>query len=250
MPLVLIAPVVWPLRRRIRDLLVIGIAATVVAGPWYAAMTARFGRLFLDDFIWKHHFQRFATDALQHVRPWWFYLPVLLGAILPWTPVLAVVRSDRRTAFLWCWVGYTVLFFSASRNKLPGYILPVVPILAHSLGNSLGAGEKCAVCARRKWLSRSRFTRCRVRFAGGPQAWAQPGSHHASLVDLGGRGRCCRVRLADPGPGLGRPRRGRSGNWVRFVLEGDRRSGTGPPSVGPTRLDKTNPILSTGRSRS
>ena len=153
-PLVLIAPVVWPLRRRIRDLLVIGVAALVVAGPWYAAMTARFGRVFLDDFIWKHHFQRFATDALQHVRPWWFYLPVLLGAILPWTPVLAVVRSDRSTAFLWCWVGYTVLFFSASRNKLPGYILPVIPILAMLLGTALARARNArVVLAVSGWLA-------------------------------------------------------------------------------------------------
>ena len=107
----------------------------VVALPWYAACYLRNGREFIDVFFLQHQFGRFVSGALQHVQPWWFYLPVLAGLVLPWTPLLLLLarRSlyrDPRCAFLLAWVLFGFVFFSAATNKLPGYLLPLIPAIS------------------------------------------------------------------------------------------------------------------------
>jgi 4-amino-4-deoxy-L-arabinose transferase-like glycosyltransferase len=115
------------------------------------------GTPFLRDFFWKHHVERFVSaEALQHGQPFWFYLPIVLAALLPWTPlaVLTLRRAfyrDPRRLFLLCWVLLVLIFFSASVNKLPAYILPLLPAAAALLGLALteaGDAAHClAVCA-------------------------------------------------------------------------------------------------------
>lgn len=138
-PLALFIPVLWFLRHRIRDLALAFLAATVVAAPWYVLVTLRNGAPFLEEFFWKHHFGRFLSSALQHDRPIWFYVPVLLAGVFPWTPLLALLFSrrlfqDRRAQFLLAWFAWGFLFFSISRNKLPGYLLPLLPPVAALIG--------------------------------------------------------------------------------------------------------------------
>ena len=133
-PFVLFVPLVWWLYRekRLRELVPIGIACLLVAGPWYAAVTLRHGHAFFDEFIVKHHFARFSNDSLQHVRPFWFFAPALAGLLLPWTGLLPFVvkgLKDPRLKFLGGWALFGFVFFSAGRNKLPGYILPLIPVL-------------------------------------------------------------------------------------------------------------------------
>lgn len=148
-PLVLFVPALIPLRRRWRLLLVIAASCLLVAAPWYAAVTVRHGRAFIDEFIWKHHFSRFNTDALQHVQPFWFYLPVLLAGLFPWTPLLALFRSrmftDERLRFLALWTLYALIFFSTSKNKLPGYVLPLLPPLALMSAVALASARRTRV---------------------------------------------------------------------------------------------------------
>lgn len=148
-PLVLFVPVLWLYRRNLKLLLLVAGACVAVAAPWYTLVTLRNGRAFFDEFIWKHHFQRFATDQLQHVRPFWFYIPVLLAGVFPWTPLLALVRFrfrvDDRIQFLGLWTLYALVFFSASRNKLPGYILPLLPAVALLLGVSLAWSRRSRI---------------------------------------------------------------------------------------------------------
>ena len=48
-----------------------------VAGPWYALVYARSGAAFVQTFFWEQHVGRFASAALQHAQPVWFYIPVL-----------------------------------------------------------------------------------------------------------------------------------------------------------------------------
>jgi 4-amino-4-deoxy-L-arabinose transferase-like glycosyltransferase len=138
-PLALFLPAVWFLRHRIRDLLVIFTSAAVVALPWYAAVTWNNGAAFLEEFFWKHHFARYVSGALMHERPLWFYVPVLVAALFPWSPFLFLLFSrhiykDRRVRFLMAWLVWGLVFFSLSRNKLPGYLLPLLPALAVLLG--------------------------------------------------------------------------------------------------------------------
>jgi 4-amino-4-deoxy-L-arabinose transferase-like glycosyltransferase len=138
-PLALFIPAIWFLRRRIRDLALAFVAATLIAAPWYVLVTVRNGRPFLDEFFWKHHFGRFLDSALQHQQPLWFYVPILLASVFPWTPLLALLFSprlfeDRRVQFLVAWLVWGFLFFSVSRNKLPGYLLPLLPAVAALIG--------------------------------------------------------------------------------------------------------------------
>jgi 4-amino-4-deoxy-L-arabinose transferase-like glycosyltransferase len=63
----------------------------------------------------------------------------LLGALLPWAPILAElplsrIRQDPRLSFLAVWAFSTFLFFSLASSKLPGYLLPALPPLAVLLG--------------------------------------------------------------------------------------------------------------------
>jgi 4-amino-4-deoxy-L-arabinose transferase-like glycosyltransferase len=149
-PLVLFIPALWFLRHRIRDLALVFGAATLVAAPWYVLVTMRNGAPFLEEFFWKHHFGRFLNSALQHGQPFWFYVPVLLMGFFPWTPLVALLFSarlfeDRRAQFLLAWFAWGFIFFSASRNKLPGYLLPVLPPLAALIGIALSEGVRFRV---------------------------------------------------------------------------------------------------------
>jgi 4-amino-4-deoxy-L-arabinose transferase-like glycosyltransferase len=131
-PLMLAVPFAWFLRAWWRKWWIAAAGLLAVALPWYVAITARNGRAFLEDFFWKHHFERVYSSALQHVQPWWYYLPVLAGALLPWTPLAGLLLArgrkwDARQRFLAACVAFGLVVFSVVLNKLPGYLLPLVP---------------------------------------------------------------------------------------------------------------------------
>lgn len=161
-PLALFLPAIWFLRRQPKVIAIILSGAILVALPWYAILTARFGGAFLYEFFWKHHFLRFATGALRHVRPFWFFVPVMLGAMFPWTPTLILLfrrdlYRDRRIRFLAAWAVFGFVLFSASENKLPGYILPLLPAVAALCGVALAQARSAnwvlAICAALLWLA-------------------------------------------------------------------------------------------------
>jgi 4-amino-4-deoxy-L-arabinose transferase-like glycosyltransferase len=153
-PLALAAPLA--LRgRSLRDLIRPRVAGPflLVALPWYLACYLRNGRAFLTSFFWEHHFGRFTSDALMHGQPWWFYLPVLAGALLPWSPLvpLAARRAayrDPRRRFLLAWLLFGLVFFSVAANKLPGYVLPLMPAAAALMGLALDEAAHA-----RPWLA-------------------------------------------------------------------------------------------------
>lgn len=130
-PVVLIAPVLLISRKRFHILA----AAVIVAAPWFILCWLRNGPAFWDDFFWKQHVARFLTPSLEHVQPIWYYIPVLLAGLFPWTPLAALLAkrqlyTDRRLLLLALWLLYGLLFFSIARNKLPGYLLPLLPGVA------------------------------------------------------------------------------------------------------------------------
>ena len=160
-PYVLFLPAIWAFRHRWRYLTqVIGISI-LTASIWYVPMLLIHGRAFFDDFFLKQHFARFSTETLQHVQPWWFYIPVVGASFFPWSPLLTVLLrpglfADRRECFLLAWFGFGFVFFSASRNKLPGYILPLLPpmaiLLALGLARAKSARWMLALSAALLWL--------------------------------------------------------------------------------------------------
>jgi 4-amino-4-deoxy-L-arabinose transferase-like glycosyltransferase len=151
-PLVLVMPALWLRRRRWRMLLLTLAVAFAVATPWHIAMYFRAGGSFVEDLFLRQQFGRFFTAERQHVQPFWFYLPVLIAGLLPWTPALAALRPrhDRHLRFLLAWAIWGLIFFSASTNKLPGYVLPLVPPLCALGGVALDrarrAGRILAMC--------------------------------------------------------------------------------------------------------
>jgi 4-amino-4-deoxy-L-arabinose transferase-like glycosyltransferase len=112
----------------------------LTALPWYI-LCARRNPDFFRIFIIEHNFRRYLTPEFQHTQPFWFYVPVLLVAFLPWTATLLwttfegtarIVESKRispNSLFLLSWSVFALLFFSLSQSKLPGYILPSIPAI-------------------------------------------------------------------------------------------------------------------------
>jgi 4-amino-4-deoxy-L-arabinose transferase-like glycosyltransferase len=127
--------------------------------PWYLAVQHRVPEFFRVFFL-QHNLERFGTNLYQHSQPFWYYIPVFLLAMVPWTvftlPALvetgrfvfkrlrgtdisaelvktasaAPTEDDGLTSFLFIWTLVPIIFFSISRSKLPGYILPAVPAAA------------------------------------------------------------------------------------------------------------------------
>lgn len=140
-PLVLALPLAGMAWRRWRDSAAPVLIGLAVALPWYALCTYANGRAFLDEFFLRHHLGRFSTDDLKHVQPFWFYAPVLAGGLFPWTPLAGLLgrvnRHDPRERLLVWWIVFGLVFFSASTNKLPGYLMPLMPAVCALLGVSL-----------------------------------------------------------------------------------------------------------------
>jgi 4-amino-4-deoxy-L-arabinose transferase-like glycosyltransferase len=124
---------------------------SVIVLPWYLAVQHNVPQFFRVFFI-EHNLERFGTNLYQHSQPFWYYIPVFVLATLPWTvfALPALVEAGRNAArrwrtkstpsteggedgfssFLFVWIVVPIAFFSVSRAKLPGYILPSIPAAA------------------------------------------------------------------------------------------------------------------------
>ena len=112
-------------------------AFCLVALPWYVICALR-NPDFLRVFILQHNFERYLTPMFQHRQPFWFFGPVFLAAMLPWTILLWPVCKeglrlwkekswrDSPGFFISCWTIFPIFFFSLSQSKLPSYILPAI----------------------------------------------------------------------------------------------------------------------------
>jgi 4-amino-4-deoxy-L-arabinose transferase-like glycosyltransferase len=130
--------------------------------PWFIAVQHK-NPTFFREFFLEHNLERFATNRYEHQQPFWYYLVVVLLALMPWT-VVAVralangvrvsVREwrlrhkfgsksgnpqpgDAFPEFLVLWAIIPILFFSFSESKLPGYILPALPPITILTGDYL-----------------------------------------------------------------------------------------------------------------
>ncbi len=152
-PALVTVPVVLLERRRLNlrasDFVLGGLVFAVIALPWYGLMWSRHGNAYLEGFFLGDNLERFATERFNDPRPWWFYLPVVAGGLLPWTPLALVWlqpvwrfltrRKDIETLELRLilWAALPLLFYTLSVGKQPRYILPVLPPLAMLLARSV-----------------------------------------------------------------------------------------------------------------
>ena len=113
-----------------------------IAGPWFAAIYADQGFHFIEVFILNHNLARFTSTLHNHPGPIYYYLPVLLLGVFPWTglfpaAIAAALRAERKAALsLLAWLAVPLILFSLAGSKLPGYIVPCLPPLAIALGLS------------------------------------------------------------------------------------------------------------------
>lgn len=152
-PAIVILPILMIERRSIAltpsDIVLGFIVMIAIALPWYVVMWLRHGNDYLQSFFVGDNFERFATARFNDPRPWWFYLPVVAGGLLPWTP-LALVWLGPITQFLrrrrdvgtidlrlLLWAMLPLVFYSISVGKQPRYVLPVLPPLAILLASSI-----------------------------------------------------------------------------------------------------------------
>ena len=136
-----------------------------IALPWYVAVQVR-NPEFFRQFIVEHNLGRFAENIYHHTQPFWYYFPVMALALVPWTvfaiagfaqPLSALWKNRKRVpaatedfenqfgVFAVCWLIVPVIFFSISKSKLPGYILPAAPagalLLVEYLRRHLESGK-------------------------------------------------------------------------------------------------------------
>ena len=117
-----------------------------VALPWHVAIYRRAGAAWVNEYFGYHMITRFTRPIEAHGYDWYFYVPVLAAGLLPWSGLaLAALwdvgsrwirghRASTGARLLGWWAGAVLLFFTLSRTKLPGYVLPAFPALAMLLG--------------------------------------------------------------------------------------------------------------------
>ncbi|MEQ1525415.1 MAG: glycosyltransferase family 39 protein [Gallionella sp.] len=120
----------------------------LISAPWfYFVMKAN--PEFFDKFFIYEHFTRFTTKQHGRYQPWYYFVPILLSGMLPWTLLMldTLWRTWRTNVlpakvfnaarFLLIWSVFIYLFFTASGSKLPSYLLPIFPALALLMGKRI-----------------------------------------------------------------------------------------------------------------
>jgi 4-amino-4-deoxy-L-arabinose transferase-like glycosyltransferase len=107
----------------------------LIAVPWFVAVSLR-NPGFAEFFFIHEHFARYTSEVHKRGGGWWYFVPLLLVGLMPWTSALPWLLDPgndprrRMRALLIAWAAFVLLFFSLSGSKLPSYILPMFPTLA------------------------------------------------------------------------------------------------------------------------
>jgi len=119
-----------------------------LAVPWHVLAALR-NETWAHRYLIYEHWERFTSTAASRPGPWWYFIPILLAGLFPWTGFLwpalreslrggwGARREKANAWFFVTWAAFIFLFFSKSHSKLPPYILPVFPPLAVLVGTWL-----------------------------------------------------------------------------------------------------------------
>src|SRR5215470_5680743 len=103
------------------------VAFCFTALPWYI-LCARRNPDFFRIFIIEHNFKRYLTAEFQHIQPFWYYIPILLIALSPWSigiltlaQRLGGIKRENPGAhslpvLALCWCLWPFFFFSISQS--------------------------------------------------------------------------------------------------------------------------------------
>ena len=99
---------------------------------------------FIYDFIGFHNISRFAAPLHPKRVHWWFYLPVIILGLFPWTGVLlksikdaftkSVGKESGKLLFLQVWWIFVFIFFSIAKTKQVSYMLVLLPAFSMLIG--------------------------------------------------------------------------------------------------------------------
>jgi 4-amino-4-deoxy-L-arabinose transferase-like glycosyltransferase len=121
-----------------------------VAVPWHVLAAQRNPGWAHFYFVYEH-WERFFDKGHGRYQPFWFFAPVLLLGLFPWTGFVwssfrdalaggwARRRENSEAWFFLIWAAFIFLFFSKSQSKLITYILPVFPPIAVVVGRWIGS---------------------------------------------------------------------------------------------------------------
>ena len=120
--------------------------------PWHVIMLKTYDPLFFNEYIMKHHINRFfSSSEIGREQPFYFYIPMILWGAMPHAMAAIFVGIEKiknwqkinfsdmtqGRKFLWFNIiafVFIFLFFSVSKTKLMTYILPIYVFLANIMG--------------------------------------------------------------------------------------------------------------------
>ncbi len=115
----------------------------LIALPWHITMFKIHDPLFFNEYIMKHHINRFfSSSQIDREQPFYYYILTILWGLIPWVfSALAVavskikeIKVSKFMLFNLIAFAVTLSFFSASSTKLITYILPIYFFTANILG--------------------------------------------------------------------------------------------------------------------
>lgn len=117
---------------------------SILGLPWHFLVAAR-NPEWAQFYLIHEHFVRFLTKEHHRAGPWYYFIPILVGGLIPWTSLLPAAMKNHWSSgrafnpekLLLLWTIFIFAFFSVSGSKLPGYILPVFPAIALLIGSHL-----------------------------------------------------------------------------------------------------------------
>jgi 4-amino-4-deoxy-L-arabinose transferase-like glycosyltransferase len=124
-----------------------------ITAPWFVAVSMA-NPEFAEFFFIHEHFARYTSEVHSREGPIYYFIPVFILGVSPWliSSARALVSPDFSwlpdkpgqfdpERFMWTFVVVTFCFFSLGQSKLPGYILPVLPIVAVLAGRQIASGK-------------------------------------------------------------------------------------------------------------
>lgn len=159
------APPLW------RDLTIATVIAMGVYLAWAIPTNIATDGAWLREAIGKHIVGRAMAPMEGHGGGFWkslpYYVPVIIGACLPWTALLPATISAwvggrlgdcRLRMVVLAWFVPTFVLMSCVATKLPHYILPAVPAVALAFVALIAAAEAGQLDARdRRYLAAGRW---------------------------------------------------------------------------------------------
>lgn len=119
--------------------------------PWFFLVSQK-NPDFLHYFFYIQQYQRFISKDFNNPMPFWFYIPVILVGLWPWSLWLCqslyqtikrhiINTKNHVDGLLILWVFFILLFFSIPASKIVGYILPLFPPLAWIISRRMISGD-------------------------------------------------------------------------------------------------------------